>query len=97
MANKKPKGIPIFWNSDEELQTHYINQMFISHSGGDFYIEFGEMTPPVRNENMPYPEKIFVKPIFRIAITSEKMKEFLDIFTSNYKLFEESKKKQGKQ
>ena len=46
------KGIPIFWGDDKDIETYYVNQMFISHIGGEFYIIFGELPPFVMNENM---------------------------------------------
>jgi hypothetical protein len=86
------KGIPIFWGDDNNLETHYINQMFISHTGGEFYITFGELAPFAMNENMKIPDEVNVKPIFRIALTAENMKSFLDVMISNYKKFEDKKK-----
>lgn len=86
------KGIPIYWEDDKDLQTHYVNHMFVSHNGGEFYIVFGELSPFVRNANMKLPDEVFVKPIIKIVLTSENMKEFLDVLNKNYQNFEEKKK-----
>ena len=88
----KEKGIPIFWEDNDELETKYVNHMFVAYGKGDFYIVFGELSPIVRNENTELPEKVFVKPMSRIALTKESMKEFLDVLNKYYKTVEEKKK-----
>ena len=90
MGNKK--GIPISWGDDGELETKYVNHMFVAYGKGDFYLVFGELAPIVRNENMELPEQVFVKPISRIALTKESMKEFLDVLNKYYKTVEDKKK-----
>jgi len=30
------KEIMIYWEDNPDLQTHYVNQMFVSHSDNDF-------------------------------------------------------------
>ena len=86
------KEIMIYWEDNPDLQTHYVNQMFVSHSDNDFYLIFGEITPVILNENMDIPEKIGIKPVIRIALTPENLKEFIDVLNANYQAFKEKYK-----
>jgi len=53
---------------------------------------FGEITPVILNENMDIPEKIGIKPVIRIALTPENLKEFIDVLNANYQAFKEKYK-----
>lgn len=86
------KGIPVLWEDDDSLDTHYVNNMFVSHSTGEFYIVFGELSPIVRNENMELPDAVYVKPVVRLVISPDNLKEFLDILNTNFQKYEEKKK-----
>ena len=86
------KEIMIYWEDNPDLQTHYVNQMFVSHSDNDFYLIFGEITPVILNENMNKKKKIGIKPVIRIALTPENLKEFIDVLNANYQAFKEKYK-----
>ncbi len=86
------KGIPVLWNKDDSLDTYYVNNMFVSHSTGEFYVVFGELSPIVRNENMELPESVYVKPLVRLVISPDNLKEFLDILNTNFQKYEDKKK-----
>jgi len=86
------KGIPVLWEKDDSLETYYVNNMLVSHSTGEFYIVFGELSPIVRNENMELPDAVYIKSKARLAISPDNFKEFLDILNANFQKYEDKKK-----
>ena len=70
-------GIPLQWLEKVDLPTIYANRLFISHAGREFFLIFGEVTPPVWTKTTPERlrklESIEIKPVAKIAISPEAM------------------------
>ena len=82
---KQSLQIPIRWGSANHLQTVYANNVFITHAGGkEFFLVFGELTPPVDilNTNSP-PEYVEITPVVRIALTPESMIQITEAMSGN--------------
>lgn len=69
--------IPLQWPENVDLPTIYANRLLISHAGREFFLIFGEATPPVWTEPAPERlrklESIDIKPVAKIAISPEAM------------------------
>lgn len=74
--NHKSMQIPLYWGSDKNLQTTFANQLFITHSGGEFYLVFGEVIlPPFLNAS-ELPDELEITPKVRLAVTPTAMHTF---------------------
>lgn len=87
---KKPevKIVPLSWGSTEELQTLYVNHLFISHGGDEFYLTFGELPAPIYRDEADIPEEIRILPKVRLAVTPEAMKKISKTISENVEKFE---------
>ena len=69
--------IPLQWPEKVDLPTISANRLFISHAGREFFLIFGEVTPPVWTKTTPEQlrklESIEIKPVAKIAISPEAM------------------------
>ena len=69
--------IPLQWPEKVDLPTISANRLFISHAGREFFLIFGEVTPPVWTKTTPERlrklESIEIKPVAKIAISPEAM------------------------
>ena len=84
---EKPIEIPIKWDDIENVPTIYANEMIISHTGGEFYLIFGEMQPPIGYDKDNLPESIKVNPIVKVAITHKNMLKFAEVIQNNIETF----------
>ena len=75
--NNEPKGIiavRLEWGSTEDIPTVYANQVLITHTMGEFFIIFGEVTPPLLlDDKAQIPDSLKVKPVAKIAISHNNM------------------------
>ena len=85
--------IPVRWGKTDSLQTLYANQMFVTHGGTEFYLVFGESMPPVILDRAELPEAIEIKPLVRIAVSTERMEAFIEVLNKNFQRFRD--KQQG--
>jgi len=97
-SKKKPppaKSIGVRWGDSEELPTLYANHLFISHTGPQFYLVFGELGPHSEfmdigpEELPPYVE---IEPVAKIAVAHEVMLSIRDTIDNNVKRFIEGQK-----
>jgi hypothetical protein len=88
-AGNESQEIKLVWDSAEELQTNYVNQVIISHSGPEFYLVFGEVvTPAVTGKISPTPpENLRVKPIIKLAIPNRLMPQIAAVIADNVNKF----------
>ena len=66
--------VPIKWGSGEHLDTVYVNQLFISRAGVEFYLVFGELVMPVSLRPEEIPKALEIAPRVRLAVTPEAMR-----------------------
>ena len=92
--------IPLRWPEKVDLPTIYANNLFISHAGQEFFLIFGEVTPPVWTEATPEQlrklKSIEIKPVAKIAISPEAMPAIAKAIQENVEKFL-AKKAKGEQ
>ncbi|HRO24586.1 MAG TPA: hypothetical protein PLR07_09870 [Promineifilum sp.] len=77
------------WALNTDIHTIYANHFFISHAGGEFYLTFGELVPPVTpNESADDLRKrvgdtLEIMPLVRLAITPEVMIKIAEAVRTN--------------
>ena len=75
--------IRLRWASDADLQTHYVNQVHISHVGPEFTVVFGEAHLPPRGPDEKYDSELPIQPVVRIAIAPDAMIQIRDVIDRN--------------
>lgn len=89
---EKMYRIPLFWKEDENLQSIYVNELWVTHRGPEFYIYFGELCWPAIIGNNEIPEKLEITTKARIVVSPEEMGKFIEALTSNYEKYKEKKR-----
>jgi hypothetical protein len=91
------KAIRIKWGSANNLEALFANHLYISHSGEEeFYLIFGELTPPIGFSEQDLPNEIEVRPISKIVISPAAMRNFVRAMSVNLKKYEDKKQKKGR-
>jgi len=86
--NKAGKEIKIVWGSDQDLPVQFVNQLLVSHlSNSEFHIIFGYLSPPFALKEEDFPDTLEVKPVVKLVITPEAMKQFLEVLNINFEKF----------
>lgn len=68
--------IPTRWGTTGDLPTLYANQLYVSRSGPEYYLIFGELEPPILIGDEDAPEVLYTKPVAKIAVSPEAMLRF---------------------
>lgn len=93
MGDQEEKGeqvlIELRWDLSGNIPTIYANQLLITHAGGEFYLLFGEMTPPMISnpDKESLPEFVTVKPVAKMAITPANMVNIAAVIGQNVERF----------
>ena len=82
-AKKDPLAIQLTWGSMTEIPTVYANQLFIAHTGGEFYLLFGELTPPPDLDRDDPPDYLEIRPVAKIALSTENMLRVAEVIGEN--------------
>jgi hypothetical protein len=82
-AKKNPLAIRLLWGSMTEIPTVYANQLFIAHTGGEFYLIFGELTPPPDLDRDNPPDYLEIRPVAKIALSTENMLRVAEVIGEN--------------
>ena len=93
----EPKPVLIEFATDwqhediEALPTIYANQVYVTHSGPEFYLVFGETFPPLVKEGEKVPEpderQVPVRLVAKIAMSPSSMGRMVDVLKRNWKTF----------
>jgi len=81
--------IPVQWGDTDEIPTLYANHLYITHSGGEFYLVFGELAPVNIDQENP-PDALEIKPLVKIAVIPENMRKFTEVIKKNVSHFDKS-------
>ncbi len=90
-----PVEIPVVWGSAEHLPTSYANHLYVIHSEGEFFIVFGEATPLPGFPRGDLPDKVEIRPLVKIAVAPERMKEFVRVINANFERYQARKTEQS--
>lgn len=89
-----PKAITLKWpNSVKDVPTHYANALWVTHAGPEFFLVFGEFSPPVGEEEPP--DVIEIQPLIKIAITPEVMMSMAEAIQGNVEKYKERVQQQA--
>lgn len=91
-ATPRQKVVKLSWGSTDYLETVYVNQMVINHSGPEFYITFGELAAPAFADPSEIPDELKIVPKVRLAIAQDSMVRIYEVMKENVETF---LKKQG--
>jgi hypothetical protein len=83
-------AIPLRWGDASTIPTIYANHLFLTHAGGEFYLVFGELAPVTHIDKDSPPDCLEIKPVVKIAITSENMLGIAEAIQINVSRFKES-------
>ena len=88
----EPEGIPIFlqWGDASQIPTIYANHLYITHSGGEFYLVFGELAPIINIDKDNPPDYLEIKPVVKVAILPKNMLEFAKVIQTNIDNFQKA-------
>ncbi len=75
--------VALHWKEDPNLQTIYVNQMSITHTGPEFYLVFGELVMPAIVPPGNFPDELEIVPKVRLAITPAQMEVISDVIAQN--------------
>jgi len=90
----KGKIIPIDlkWQDASELPTLYANHMYMNHSGGEFYVIFGEAQLPIMinptPEDIENLKDIKIKPVVKLVFTPQSMTAIVNAMIENIQKFQ---------
>ena len=75
----------------EALQTVYANHLMVSHaSGNEFYLIFGEASPPTAMLRGEVPKHVSIRPVVKIAVSPGSMMRMAAAIEKNASTFAES-------
>ncbi len=85
---REPVELPIAWHVSERVITRYTNNIVVQNTGNEFVVSFFEIRPPIilgdSTEEMKKLDSIGAECVARIVISSERMRDFIEILTTNY-------------
>jgi len=90
---EKIREVKIVWGDADDLPALFANHLAVSHMGvTEFNLVFGYLSPPLipglNKEELP--ETIKIKPVARLVITPEAMKDFLKALNDNFERYEKT-------
>lgn len=88
-GDEETEGIAIRlqWGQSEQAPTIYANHLYITHSGNEFYLVFGELNPILEVDVDNPPDHLEIKPTVKIAVATENMIKFAKAIQDNVDRF----------
>lgn len=78
--------VEVGWPRDDSLETVYVNQLAILHTGNEFYLTFGELIPPnVAIVGNDMPSRIDITPKVRLAINQLALEKMIEVLNNTMK------------
>jgi len=87
-------SIPLEWRVPEDLQTHFVTNVVIAHSEGEFFVTFFEVVPPVilgDVDKLAALGSIPARAVARIAIAADRMEGVIDAMKRNLEVYRKKK------
>lgn len=83
--------LPIWIEGAEDIPIVYVNHIFVTHTGDEFFLTFAQLHPPYlispTKGELEKLESIPATVVSRIALTPNKFKELIDILQNNYQKY----------
>lgn len=101
MAAKQDQGqyLPVDFSRGTEFPAVHANQMIVQHTEQEFIVTFFELLPPVvsldpemRKEQLAQLASIQARPVARVVVSAERMREFIGALVENYQRYEQDVK-----
>lgn len=81
------------WGSQAGLPTLYANHLMVSHANqNEFFLFFGQLTPPAVLTPEAYPKELEIVPIAKIVVTPDNMERFAEVISKNVEDYKKNKK-----
>ncbi|MEX1248928.1 MAG: DUF3467 domain-containing protein [Anaerolineales bacterium] len=90
-AKEEGKVLQVVWDWTHPVETAYINQIRVTHGGGEFYIYLGELPFPPFLAGESIPADLRVSPRVRVAVTPEVMEVIVRVLTENLENYKKKK------
>src|SRR5437868_13414651 len=72
--------LPTHWLPLDDAPTAYANQLYVTFTGREFYLVFGELLIPLLTGNKEsMPSSLQIRPVLKIAITPDSMIDFAKV------------------
>ena len=92
--------VPVAWVGTEELPVHFVNQFVGVIAPGEVFLNLGAIVPPAilgdtEEERKAQAESIRfvqVKPVARIALTPERLREFIGVLNQTLANYEKQQR-----
>ena len=76
--------LQVNWGDSDDLATIYANNLLITHTENEFYLLFGELTPPMLpHQELKDDSTITIHPVAKIAVPLSRMNRFAEAITEN--------------
>ncbi len=66
---KQPDQVPLVWGEDPDLRTIHANHLWLSRQEDDIFLTFGELPPVPSPGAEKLPDKVYIRPVARIAVS----------------------------
>ncbi len=87
-SEQTPFAIPIRWESADDFSAIYANELYIMHTADEFYLVFGQMSPPIPPPGEDNPvDHVTIKPVAKVAVPLGKMIKFAEVISENVMRF----------
>lgn len=95
-------AVPLVWVGADELPIHFFNQMVAVVQANEIFLMLGSLMPPpivgdTREERKAQAESVpfvAIKPIVRLGLTPEKLKELIGVLQLTMENYERQQKAQ---
>lgn len=85
---KEKHTVKLEWDEIEGLPTIFANQIAVTHaSGEEFYLVFGEVSPPTEMFRHEKTERVLIRPVAKIAIPPGSMLRIAQVIQNNAQNF----------
>ena len=83
-ARGKKRAARIAWADGSGTPVVFANQLSISRATGtEFFITFGELSPPPFIEPSDLPDVLLIRPVARVVVTPEAYKSMVETFLAS--------------
>ncbi len=94
MQDREPIKIPLLVVGAEDAPIYFSNFMLVQHIDKEFILTFAQYSPPVNlgdgaGEDR-VPSYIPVKPVARVGLTPDRLRELIEILRINYNKWSET-------
>lgn len=95
-------NLPIIWVGVDEEPIQFVNQMVSQFQENEFILTFGQLAPPmivgppdVQREQVQTLSFVPVRPVVRVAMTADRMRQLVDVLSGNLATYDSQREDGG--